>query len=223
MFRKSVFTIKALVVLICLAGWSASPAAAGLLDFHEVAWTGVKNIPDNNTTGTKVELVVGADPTIGKNIIEQLVVDIIIHHTWQGHLTLILEHEPSGTTQVLMDKPGSGVFFALTGYSANNLGNIHTGLIFTFSDDAATPYDVPHVARPGLNNVSGLWKPENPLSAFKDLNSRGKWTLRVVDHFEGEVGQIKHFGLRILHVPEPTTLALLGLGGLLIARRRTSR
>lgn len=174
-------------------------------------------IPDNApTTGANVSIMVPNDDPACPAIWD-LNVDVIIRHTWQGDLKLTLTG-PGGQQVVLMDRPGfSGSGF---GFSNNNLGNPATQTPFIFDDEAAAVYDLPN-AGTNVNNPVGNWRPENPLSGFDQALKAGLWTLNVTDNAAGDTGWIEQFSLHFVNkVPEPASLALLGLGALALIRRR---
>ncbi len=178
----------------------------------------VTTIPDNNPAGASVSIVVpDNDPACPS--IWDLNVGVRIRHTWQGDLRLTLSHVESGQSLVLMDRPG--VPQSTFGFSADNLGNVTTGDLFIFDDEAANIYDLPAVASPGITNVSGAWRPENSLSLFDQKPKAGTWVLSVVDNAAGDTGAIERFELHFVNkIPEPATLGLLGFGALLLVRRR---
>ncbi len=52
------------------------------------------------------------------------------------------------------------------------------------------------------------------LDQFSGVNANGNWTIFVADMNLNGTATLESWGLNITPVPEPTTLALLGLGGL---------
>jgi subtilisin-like proprotein convertase family protein len=214
-------TLTFLVIFVCAIGLISSGASAAI-DEKVYKWQGVTSIPDNDPNGARVEIFVPDDPD-GKNIIQSLVVSILIQHTWQGDLLIILEQKVPSRSAIelrLMDRPGTEAGVSTFGYLADNLGNIETGDKFYFDDRADSTYDVPHVDRPGIESVTGFWRPEQELRAFTGKDKRGLWSLTVIDQAGGDTGFIRNVGLHFVNVPEPGTLALLGFGGLMMIRRR---
>jgi hypothetical protein len=57
-------------------------------------------------------------------------------------------------------------------------------------------------------------------TTFAGASAGGPWTLSVVDRFTGDIGRLNSFELNFTVVPTPGAAALLGLGGLAMARRR---
>lgn len=185
--------------------------------YEVVPGTAGPSIPDNSPAGASLSIVVPEDDPACP-LIWDLNVDVLIRHTWQGDLTLRLTHVDTGTSVVLMDRPGrttSGF-----GFSNDNLGNPSTGARFIFDDEAAAVYDTGSPGAP-VNNPTGLWRPENSLSAYDQLAKAGTWTLSVVDSAGGDTGRIEAFSLHFINkVPEPATLGLLAIGSLALIRRR---
>ncbi|BDT66316.1 hypothetical protein os1_04750 [Comamonadaceae bacterium OS-1] len=127
-------------------------------------------------------------------------------HTWDGDLLISLI-APNSTTVVLSNRRGSS--------GDNFIGTV-------FDDEASTA--VGNSAAP----FTGALNAEELLSVFDGMDAFGTWTLRVQDLASADVGSINSWGLNITsttqNVPEPGSLALMGLGlaGLAATRRRKS-
>ncbi len=160
-------------------------------------WEGMHLIPDQNPAGTVAEIVVPGDQ--GPILIDDLDVDAIIEHGWQGDIVVELIHVDSGTSAILMNRPGDPEI--PLGFSVPNIGNPFKFVDFLFDDEAPAPYDFASVKLPGLENVSGAWQSDtDALSGFDGLDAVGLWQLRVVDAGPGGIGQIRRFSL---HITEP--------------------
>jgi subtilisin-like proprotein convertase family protein len=144
-------------------------------------------IIDNATVTTDMVISSG-------EVITDLDVGLFISHTWQGDVTVQLEHVDSATIVTLIDRPGQPQ--STFGFSADNYGDAPNNIAFVLDDSASQVYDVPNVVAPGTPNVSGSWLPDlGPLSAFNGLNSAGTWRLHVSDGAAGDQGTVTFWGL----------------------------
>jgi hypothetical protein len=185
-----------------------------------VEWNGAFEIPDIvDPPGVFLDLDVAPDPE-GQNIIDDLDVSMLLPHTWQGDLIIMLEHVDSGRTAVLLDRPGSlgkGGY----GFSADNYGNPDTGEQFFLDDEAETPYDVPYVEGPGIPNVTGNWIPDTDLLATFDGDSIvGTWRYWIADQGGGDVGVLNTLTFHFSTIPQPGAMIVFMLMSLGEKRRR---
>lgn len=124
-------------------------------------------------------------------------------HPWDADLTLSISH--GATTVVLAtEKGGSG-------------GSDYLDTLF---DDQAPFYSITdgNVYAP----FSYIIKPEQLLSAFNGMDIFGDWSFTVSDSAGGDEGSINSWSLKATstEVPEPTPIALLGLGLLALGIRQ---
>lgn len=191
-------------------------------------YTGTFNsapIPDSDPAGAK--FVVNVPDSFS---IADLNVGLGITHTWQGDLVITIEH--NGTTVDLLNRAGDGTGGGF-GFSADNLGDAASGALFYLDDEGASAYDTGAptgygdgtVVDPGIDNVTGNWKPFgaagiSALSAFDGMDAAGNWSIFITDNAGGDTGTVETISLEFTAVPAPASLALLGLGGLAATRRR---
>lgn len=119
-------------------------------------------------------------------------VSLHITHTWQGDLSCSLRHD--GVTQRLFGRPGTDMLpGGLFGFSADDFGDAAAASWFTLDDTAPQTYDVPQVARPGISQVSGAWRPEEAFAMFGGQDCAGVWELLIDDSAGGDVGVARRF------------------------------
>ncbi|HKX27725.1 MAG TPA: proprotein convertase P-domain-containing protein [Blastocatellia bacterium] len=103
-----------------------------------------------------------------------------LDHTWIGDLLITLT-SPQGTTVTLTNQPGG----VLTN-GGNNFCNTVFDDAATASIQSITPLGAPY---------TGSFRPVSPLAAFNGENGNGTWTLKVVDTFGGDTGNVRAFSL----------------------------
>lgn len=121
-------------------------------------------------------------------------VSIHLPHSWQGDVRVRLLHVPTGTSAVLIDRPGMPQ--TSLGFSADDFGQ-SAAIPMLLADFAPSRYDDPPVAAPGIARVSGLWRPEAPFAAFAGVSAAGAWRLVLEDCSMGDTGQLIAFSLTL--------------------------
>jgi len=180
-------------------------------------------IPDATPAGlsTTINAVNVANPTIVS--VNSVTVSFSTAHTWVGDLVITLT-APNGDNVDVIHRTGAAAGGA--GDSSNAAGP------YTF-DAAGADFTAAAAALPTGSNVpAGTYArftnaivgtpasdPDN-YSVFNGDNLNGNWTLNVSDWAGADLGTLGSWSMDITSVPEPTSLALLALGGLVALRRR---
>ncbi len=163
------------------------------------------SIPDGfgNVSDT---LVVGSGDPIGA-----LETSVKITHTYVGDLSVTLEHVDTGTSVLLIDRPGEP-FLGLFGCQHSDmdviLSDVGSGLVENQCE----------VTSP---SISGIRIPNNPLAAFSGESIAGTWELTVSDAAAQDTGTLDEWCLLV--VPEPGSATMLGSGILLLWLERRMR
>lgn len=194
-----------LVLTLALAASIFSARAQSLL--LTTNWSGgfVNNgiVPDNDLSGlTLVETTTGWSGSI-----TDLSVTLNMTGGWNGDIYAYLYHD--GVMGVLLNQTGAS--------SNNSLGYSDSGFNITLSDTAAYSIHKYQENSPTITSgvVQGTWQPDGvELRQFNGLDASGTWALFVADENPGGVMTVNSWGLKIESVPEPSTFALAGLGGL---------
>jgi lysyl endopeptidase len=135
-------------------------------------------IPDNNPGGLVTNFSVANAGTI-----LDLQVSLAATHTWVGDLIFTLTHVDTGTSVILMDRPGfTGTGFGCSGDNVDVL----------FSDDGTGPVEAACATNPA---IGGTLIPQQALSAFDGQDLSGSWTLTASDNAGSDTGSMVEFCL----------------------------
>jgi len=146
-------------------------------------------IDDNHPDDLTVTLMAGHHATI-----LDLVVQLVIQHTWIGDLAATLTH---GTTTItLMDRPGS---------DGSNYGcdaDLTSDHPIYFFDGAARPIQCGPETMCPLCFPSGqvgslLYVPAEALAAFQGQDVYGPWIFSISDNAPGETGSLHACGILV--------------------------
>ncbi|MEM6641004.1 MAG: proprotein convertase P-domain-containing protein [Pseudomonadota bacterium] len=154
-------------------GDGGASAVNSFTTLAEICRTPGLSIPDGSGAGTSDGATVS---TSGE--IESLDVSLRVDHTYIGDLIFRLTHEDTGTSVLLIDRPGQPA----TGFgcSGDNINALMT-------DDASAPVETGCTTADGL---SGDFIPEEPLAGFDGEDIGGTWTLFVSDNAGIDTGEV---------------------------------
>ena len=149
-------------------------------------------IPDGDSMGASD--VQDIDEAI---TISTLTVAVSITHSWVGDLTVILTHEETGTSVVLMDRPGE---------PDSAFGCSGEDIDATFSDQATRP--VEEACGTGTPSIEGAFTAEDSLTVFAGESSAGTWTLTVRDANSIDSGTLDEWSLGVNSPPEEPAVTM---------------
>ncbi len=135
-------------------------------------------IPENNAAGFDSSTAIG----LGGEITD-LNVSLSAVHTYVGDLIFTLTHEDTGTSAVIIDRPG---------FPASAFGCSNNDVEATMDDEGDFAVETQCAPGPALE---GSLIPENPLSAFDGEDLAGTWTLNVSDNAGGDTGTLNEWCL----------------------------
>ena len=145
-------------------------------------------------------------------------VSLNISHTWVGDAKFTLTHQDTGSSLVLIDRPGHSP-------TAGGFGCSRDDFLVTLSDEGlAAAEDQCSSVPPAA--ISGVLTPTESLSTLVGEELSGTWTLLAEDLQAGDNGVINSWCLIPVQAPEPGSIMLLGsgimfiLGGRAASRRR---
>ena len=136
-------------------------------------------------------------------------ISLLIEHTWVGDLFIeVRQKTPNGSSLVLMDRPGVPQSTFGNSDGLNGRYDFNDGGL-PFPEDAADG-EVP----PGSYQATASTHRLDTSDKF------GEWSLFISDNAGGDEGVLFEWSITMNNIPAPSSLALLGLGGLVAGRRR---
>jgi Zn-dependent metalloprotease/subtilisin-like proprotein convertase family protein len=146
-------------------------------------------IPDNSgSLSDSINLSPGID-------LDDLNVSLDITHTWLGDLTVTLTHTETGTSVLLIDRPGAP--------SASIYGCSLDDIQAVLDDEGASSAEDECDAA-GATAISGVFSPNEALSVFDGENIGGEWTLVVTDSVSSDLGTLNNWCLQATgEIPTP--------------------
>jgi subtilisin-like proprotein convertase family protein len=140
--------------------------------------------------------------------IDDVVVGLEITHTYTSDLDITIQHQ------------GVSVFLSQWASPACS-GNL--GGFYNFWDDGQVGWTTIEAQTSGSAVIpSGLYKPKEPLAAFKGLDKFGPWFLTACDRSANDVGSISQFNVDVIKSPYhlaivqpngPASVTLINSGG----------
>ena len=162
-------------------------------------------IPDSGSVSDSMTLTQGGTLT-------GLDMTLNVSHTYVGDLKFTLTHQDTGTSALLIDRPG--VPASTYGCSQNNINA-------TLSDSASLPVENEcHTSTPA---IVGTLSPNNPLSVFTGEDLSGTWVLLAEDAVSADTGTLDQWCIAPTQVPEPSSSLLLVSGVLFLLGSQTLR
>jgi len=135
--------------------------------------------------------------------IARLDVTLDVAHTWVGDIRLTVTHDDTGTSAILINRPGHTPAAGGFGCSSNNV-------LATISDQGLSAAEDQCVLTPPA--IGGTLTASTPLSAFIDEELSGTWTLLAEDLQAGDSGMVNQWCLAPTQLPEPGSIMLLSSG-----------
>lgn len=202
--------------LLVAGALTASDAARAQLFTNTLSYTVNQPIPDNDLTGfSDTRTVVSQIFSI-----TDVRVTLNISGGFNGDYYAYLTHG-SGFS-VLLNRVGRTI--------SSDLGYPDSGFNVVLDDAAANDIHTYRLtSNPNGGPITGTWQPDgrniHPTNSFDTtirtaglgnldgLDANGDWTLFLADVSAASTATLNSWGIEIVGVPEPTTWALLGMGG----------
>ena len=152
-------------------------------------------IPDEDPVGVSDSL----SPAVSGTITD-LDLQLDITHSWIGDLIVELTHVDTGTSAVLIDRPG---------LPASEFGSDADDITIILDDEAD---DSAEDSAPYTTNAR--YQPNNPLSIFDGESIAGTWTLTISDNVDQDTGTLVNWCLQPSVSTSPTSYPLLSINDL---------
>lgn len=146
------------------------------------------NSPSEGSLGLPIDstAVVSNTITVSESgTVADIDVTVDISHSWIGDLQVTLSH--GGASVMIIDRPGVP--------SISNFGCSQDDLLVTLDDEATAGAIEDQCPAPGP--VTGVFTPNNSLSAFDGFEASGDWTLSIDDRQGGDEGFLNEWSLAI--------------------------
>lgn len=205
------------VAALALVAGTASANIAKTFTFPNLP----AELPDNSPAGLSRVITVPNDGTLIKDVVLSVsfgtgagTAPLNRRHSWAGDIRIVLTHNTSGTSVVVVDRPGFPA--AAFGSSGDLVGT------YSFSDAFAASFETAAAAAAGTVVIpAGNYRTnDGNMADFFGRNKAGDWTVNISDNAAGDTGSITGVSLTIFNVPTPGAAALFGLAGLAGIRRR---
>jgi subtilisin-like proprotein convertase family protein len=155
-------------------------------------------IPDDNAPGVNDEISISDG-----RLLVNLSLYLNISHNWVGDLEVTLTNQNTGEKITVLDRPG---------IPTSQFGCSNDNIIAILDDAAAQSAENKCAYSPA---ISGIYLPEEALSAFSGRSASGAWILNISDHDPGGTGWLNHWCLETLvsdsmpaSTPTPTPVSL---------------
>jgi len=158
-------------------GTGVASAGFSFTTANFVCVTAGLNIPDGEIQGIDSETTLAAT-----GLIDDLDITINATHTYVGDLIFTLTHNDTGTSAVIVDRPGR---------TTSGFGCSGNDVSVTLDDEAAAAVE-DQCSTSGIA-IDGTFTPDNPLSVFDGEELAGSWTLNASDNASIDVGTINEW------------------------------
>ena len=145
--------------------------------------------------------------------ITEIDMSLDVTHTFVGDLRFTLTHQDTGTSAILVNRPGKPAL--------GNYGCSGENIIATLSDSATLAIEDECLTT--IPAIAGVLLPNNPLSVFAGEDLAGTWTLTSEDLAGADTGTLNEWCLAATQVPEPGSALLFTSGILFIFAEQTLR
>jgi subtilisin-like proprotein convertase family protein len=192
-----------------------------------------KVVPDGNPTGVTDSQTLDLSSLFLYQVTD-IQVNLQLSGGYNGDIYAYLVHD--GGFAVLLNRVGKT--------SGNAFGYGDTGFNVTFSSSGSDIHNYGSIGHTfnGGGQLTGMWDVDGRnadpmsvldttartslLSSFDGTDPSGTWTLFLADMDFGQQSTLVNWGLVITAIPEPSSVALFGLGGLALwtfRRKRSAR